>query len=79
VVPVANPEIVTVAVEPKIAPGFIVQLPNGNPLKVTLPVEVVQVGCAIESITGAPEVTGCAIITTLAEAKDVQFVAFVTV
>ena len=43
-VPVANPEIVTVGVVPKIAPGFIVQLPNGNPLKVTLPVGIVQEG-----------------------------------
>ena len=42
-----------VAVEPEIAPGFMIQLPDGNPLKVTLPVAKIHVGCVIEAIIGA--------------------------
>ena len=77
-VPVANPVIVVVTVEPEIPPGLSVQFPAGNPLKVTLPDASVQVGCAIELIFGAVGVIGCASITTLAEAKEVQPVALVT-
>ena len=78
-VPVANPVIVVVTVEPEIPPGFSVQFPDGNPLKVTLPVASIQVGCVIESIIGALGVVGCASITILAEAKEIQPAAFVTV
>jgi hypothetical protein len=49
----ANPEIVVVAVMPEIAPGFIVQLPDGNPFKTTLPVAVVHEGCVIVPTVGA--------------------------
>ena len=68
-----------VAVEPEIAPGFMIQLPDGNPLKVTLPVAKIHVGCVIEAIIGAFGVVGCTSITILADAEEVQFVAFVTV
>ena len=43
-VPVARPVIVLVAPVPAIAPGFIVQLPAGSPLRTTEPVATVQVG-----------------------------------
>ena len=65
---------------PLILPGFIVQVPvDGNPFKITLPVELVHVVCVIVPTVGAVGVTGCIFITTLAEATDVQATAFVTV
>lgn len=51
--PGINAEIVLLAVLPVIAPGLIVQLPDGNPFRTTLPVVNAQVGCAIAPITGA--------------------------
>ena len=39
----------------------------GNPLKVTLPVAIVQVGCVIVPTIGAVGVGGCTLITTLAD------------
>lgn len=42
--PAERPEIVLLEPEPVIAPGSIVQLPEGNPVSVTLPVAVEQVG-----------------------------------
>lgn len=62
-----------------IAPGFIVQFPEGKPLKITLPVAREQVGCVITPTTGAPGVAGCTIITTLADAGDVHPTELVTV
>lgn len=56
-----------------------VQFPAGNPLNMKLPVATEQVGCVIAPTVGADGVTGCALITTLAEAKDVHPTAFVTV
>jgi hypothetical protein len=50
---VTNPVNVVVAVEPEIPPGFSTQFPDGNPLKVTLPVAVEQVGCVIILTIGA--------------------------
>src|SRR5271154_5316301 len=52
-VPAKSPVIVVVAPVPAIAPGFIVQLPAGNPLRTTLPVATAQVGCVINPTTGA--------------------------
>jgi len=78
-VPAANPEIVLLVVFPAIAPGLIVQFPAGKPLNTTLPVETAQVGCVIAPTMGAVGVTGCALITTLAEGKEIQPEAFVTV
>ena len=43
-VPVASPEIVVSVVEPEMAPGLIVQLPEGNPLNSTVPVATAHVG-----------------------------------
>jgi hypothetical protein len=71
-VPVANPEIVALAVLPAIAPGLIVQFPAGRPFKTTLPVATAQVGCVTTPTVGAPGVTGCAITTALPEAGEVQ-------
>ena len=45
--------IVVLAVLPVIEPGFIVQFPEGNPLKTTLPVDEMQVGCVIVPTVGA--------------------------
>ena len=43
---------------PEMFPGFSVQLPAGRPLKRTLPVATIQVGCVIELTAGADGVTG---------------------
>ena len=61
------------------APGLIVQLPAGKSINITLPVAVEQVGCVIVPTIGADGVTGCAPITTLAEAGEVHPAALVTV
>jgi len=61
------------------APGLIVQLPAGNPLRTTLPVATVQVGWVIVPTTGAEGVAGCAFITILAETPEVHPDEFVTV
>jgi hypothetical protein len=56
-----------------------VQVPDaGNPLKATLPVATVQVGWVMVPTTGAVGVTGCTLITTLPEDKDVQPTELVT-
>ena len=60
-------------------PGLIVQLPAGSPLSTTEPVATVQVGCVIVPTTGAVGVAGCTLITTLADASDVQPTELVTV
>jgi hypothetical protein len=51
----------------------------GSPLIATLPVESAQVGWVIVPITGAEGVSGCALITTLADAGDMQPSELVTV
>ena len=57
-----------------------VQVPvAGKPFNVTLPVAVKQFGCMIVSVSGALGVGGCAFITTLSEATEVQPEALVTV
>ena len=70
---------VPVIVEP---PGLAVtvQVPlAGKPLKATLPVAVLHVGCVIVPTIGAVGVTGCALIVALPEATEVQLTALVTV
>jgi hypothetical protein len=52
---------------------------EGNPLTTTLPVGTEQVGWVIVAGIGAAGVTGCALITTLADADDVHPVELVTV
>lgn len=51
----------------------------GRPLSATLPVESAQVGRVMAPITGAPGVSGCALITTFPDAGEIQPSAFVTV
>ena len=70
---------VVLATDPVIPPGLMVQLPDGKPPNVTLPVAVEQVGCVVELIVGADGVAGCALMTTLANATEVHPAAFVTV
>lgn len=76
-VPEESPEIVVLPVLPVIPPGFIVQFPDGNPLKTTLPVETVQVGWVIVPTTGAGGIT--AVITMAEVGAEVQPEEFVTV
>ena len=75
----ARPERVVINVDPAIDPGLRVQLPAGNPLNSTLPVATAQVGCVIAPTTGAAGVTGCTLITILADAMEVHPAALVTV
>ena len=77
--PVARLLIVVVAVLPLMPPGLIVQLPAGNPLSTTDPVPTEQVGWVIAPTTGAVGVAGCALITTLADAGEIQPAELVTV
>jgi len=71
-VPAVKPVMVLLEPDPVIAPGFIVQVPEGNPFNITLPVARAQVGCVIVPMVGAEGVTGCGLIITLAEAAEVQ-------
>lgn len=65
--------------EPDIAPGLIVQLPAGRPVNTTLPVATEHEGCVMVPIVGAAGVPAFAIITILAEAKEIHPTEFVTV
>ena len=56
-----------------------VQLPVGNPLSTTLPVDTAHVGWVIVPTVGAEGVEGWVLITTLAEADEVHPTALVTV
>jgi len=60
-------------------PGSMVQFPAGKPFNIMLPVATEQVGCVIVPTVGAVGVTGCALMTTLAEAGEVHPAALVTV
>ena len=51
--PEINPDIVVVVADPVIAPGLIVHVPVGKPLKTTLPVAVEQVGWVMVPAVGA--------------------------
>ena len=64
---------------PEMLPGLIVQVPAGSPFNNTLPVATAQVGWVIVPTVGAVGVVGCALMTTLADAGEVQAAAFVTV
>jgi hypothetical protein len=72
-------EIVVLVPVPVILPGFIVQLPAGKPFSITLPVDTRQVGCVIVPTDGAVGAPGTELITTSAEADEVQPVELVTV
>ena len=78
-VPVVRLEMVVLVVFPVMPPGLIVQLPDGNPLSNTLPVDVKQVGCVIVPTAGVAGDPGAALISILAEANDMHPAALVTV
>ena len=61
------------------APGFMVQVPAGNPLKTTLPVATLHIGCVIAPTVGAVGVAGCALIIILADADEEHPTEFVMV
>lgn len=63
---------------PAIAPGFMVQFPAGKPFNTKLPVASAQVVCVIAPTDGADGVTGCTLMTILAEAGETHPAAFVT-
>jgi len=69
---------VLLVVFPFITPGLIVQFPAGKPFNITLPVAIEQVGGVIVPTVGAVGVTGCALMTTLADAKEIHPVELVT-
>ena len=75
-VPVAKPDIVVVAVEPAMAPGFIVQLPAGKPVNTTLPVAVEQVGWVMVPTIGAVGADGSlrVALTPVAEAQPLAVI-----
>ena len=65
-----------------IPPGVVVNVhvPDaGKPLRTTLPVVTVHVGCITVPTVGAVGVTGCTSITTSAEATEVHPDELVTV
>jgi hypothetical protein len=83
-VPAASPEIVVLAPDPAVIvpPGSLVNVHEpaaGRPLKTTLPVGALKVGCVMVPITGGAGVGGCALIIALPDAEEVHPTAFVTV
>jgi len=78
-VPAASPEIVVLLPLPAMLPGLMVQLPDGNPFKTTLPVARAQVGWVMVPIVGAEGVAGCGSMTTLPEVAEMQPSELVTV
>jgi hypothetical protein len=78
-VPAANVEIVVVAPVPVTAPGLIVQLPAGKPLRITLPVATAHVGCVMVPTVGMAGAPGAVLITTLADGAETHPASLVTV
>lgn len=76
-VPAVKPDMVLLRPGPAIAPGLIVQFPDGKPFNMTLPVATEQVGCVIALTIGVEGVA--VIIATLADGNEVQPTEFVTV
>ena len=74
-------EVVT-PVPVEVAPlGFCVKVHvplEGKPFKITLPVEMLQVGCVVVPTEGAVGALGAALMTTFAEAEEVHPTAFIT-
>ncbi len=65
-----------------VPPGILVkvQVPEaGSPLRITVPVDIPQVGCVMVPTTGALGVTGCVLMTAEPELLDVQPSALRTV
>jgi hypothetical protein len=82
--PVARPDMVAVVPVPEavVPPGadVTVQVPDaGNPVRVILPVDIVQLGCAIVPTTGETGVAGWVLITTPVDPEEVHPTEFVTV
>ena len=71
-VPGFNPPMVVVGPEPETLPGLIVQVPDGKPLSITLPVAVVHVGCVIVPAVGMTGVAGWLLTVTLADTIEVH-------
>ena len=65
--------------DPATAPGLIVQLPAGKPVSSTLPVADEQSGWVIAPGEGANGVAGWVLITTFADAGEIQPTELVTV
>lgn len=63
---------------PEMAPGLIVQLPDGKPSRTILPVKTAHSGCVISPASGADGVSGCKFIIILADIDDTQPAEFVT-
>jgi hypothetical protein len=77
-VPVARFDKVVLGAEPEIAPGLIVQFPEGNPVNSALPVAIVHSGCNIVPAVGAEGVTGCKFITISADGSEIHPAELVT-
>ena len=77
--PAARPKRVVVVPEPGIAPGLRIQLPEGKPFKITLPVATEQEGWIMVPTAGGVGTPGGAFMITLAEAGEVHPAALVTV
>ena len=67
------------SVEPEIFPGLMVQFPEGNPVKTTLPIATEHVGWVIVPTVGAAGVSGKESINTAGEGSVVYPVLSVTV
>jgi hypothetical protein len=64
--------------DPVVPPGFSVQVPDGRPFRVTLPVATEQLGCITDAIWGAGGVPGLLIITTSAVSIETHPASLVT-
>jgi hypothetical protein len=77
--PATRSDTVVLVVEPAIDPGLMIQLPEGKPLKTTLPVATAQVGCVTAPTKGIAGVAGCGFMTTFADTGEMQPTEFLTV
>jgi hypothetical protein len=57
-VPEVKPEIVWLEPVPAMAPGLMIQFPEGKLFNTTLPVVTMQVGCVMVATVGADGITG---------------------
>jgi hypothetical protein len=78
-VPAVRLPIVLLLPVPVTLPGFITQLPAGNPFKITEPEGEVQVGCVIVPTIGTAGVVGCVFINTDDVGMEEHPVALVTI